>query len=145
MRRARDKARPRVEPDDEAVDKRHAYEVAQNACWRLVRSKDPWLEQWGSEEGRQAWLAQDQLYGHRSRKASQAAYRRMKLKAERDQLFFGFKCLLGHGCTPVRDVYESGPQQVVTTAYCDQQDGCPDYISRDDALLELAKKPKGNA
>ena len=130
------------------VDKKdleRAKQVKLEVCFRLKPVKDPWLVKWGND--RDGWVAQDQQYRARSVAASKAAWRRLKKKAEEHQFLFGFKCELGHEQQTTRELL-GGPQpfgEHYTVAYCDKQDTCKDYRSVDQALIDLAKHPKGSA
>lgn len=115
------------------------------ACTHLRRRPDAWLAKWGTEEGRVAWIAQDRLSASRSPAATRAAYYRLKARALEDQLMFGFECDLGLDHRVTREVLGGLSDERLSAAHCDRQDSCREYRSLDQALVDLARHPRGSA
>lgn len=133
-----------VEDAQDRQDRVRAKEVAQGSCVHLVRDKDKWLEKYSTDEGKKAWLdGQDGYY--KNPKSAAAGYRRLKKQAEQHHAIFGFKCAEGLPCKPTREIIGPFFTPRYTAAFCDMQPLCKAYRSVDQALVDLARFPKGSA
>lgn len=120
-------------------------EIPLTVCLHMSRAQDEWLTTYGTDLGRDEWLASNAYY-YKNRKSLVGAYRRLKKRALEHHAIFGFKCDKGlSDFHATREIIGPPFRERYTDAYCAVQGVCKEYRSVDQALIDLAKHPKGQA
>lgn len=124
-------------------------------CLHLGRPHDEWLAKYGTDEGREAWLASQVRYYERvlsgpnagksrtpaQARASALRHWRSLRDASVQELRYARKCDAGHACNTTSRVIDTdlgrdartgniAVRHHLSVVVCDRQDSCKDYAPR---------------